>query len=114
MGDIGHNGASRSENIQKQATAEEIQEAMMRKMDIKKQKAGNISKIRPQHRNQHKQESYNGKDNSVSGGGTKFWTQQSKHNSTNPTAQTQQRKPNSTNPTAQTQQHKHNNVNPTT
>ena len=36
MGDIGHNGASRSENIQKQATAEEIQEAMMRKMDIKK------------------------------------------------------------------------------
>ena len=47
MGDIGHNGASRSENIQKQATAEEIQEAMMRKMDIKKQKAGNISKIRP-------------------------------------------------------------------
>ena len=46
MGDIGHNGASRSENIQKQATAEEIQEAMMRKMDIKKQKAGNISKIK--------------------------------------------------------------------
>ncbi len=31
MGDIGHNEASRSENIQKQATAEEIQEAMMRK-----------------------------------------------------------------------------------
>ena len=46
MGDIGHNEASRSENIQKQATAEEIQEAMMRKMDIKKQKAGNISKIK--------------------------------------------------------------------
>ena len=46
MGEIGHNGASRSENIQKQATAEEIQEAMMRKMDIKKQKAGNISKIK--------------------------------------------------------------------
>ena len=46
MGDIGHNGASRSENIQKQATAEEIQEAMMRKMDIRKQKAGNISKIK--------------------------------------------------------------------
>ena len=46
MGDIGHNGASRSENVQKQATAEEIQEAMMRKMDIKKQKAGNISKIK--------------------------------------------------------------------
>ena len=45
MGDIGHNEASRSENIQKQATAEEIQEAMMRKMDIKKQKAGKISKI---------------------------------------------------------------------
>ena len=47
MGDIGHNEASRGENIQKQATAEEIQEAMMRKMDIKKQKAGSISKIRP-------------------------------------------------------------------
>ena len=46
MGDIGHNGASKSENVQKQATAEEIQEAMMRKMDIKKQKAGNISKIK--------------------------------------------------------------------
>ena len=46
MGDIGHNEASRSENIQKQAAAEEIQEAMMRKMDIKKQKAGNISKIK--------------------------------------------------------------------
>ena len=46
MGDIGHNEASRSENVQKQATAEEIQEAMMRKMDIKKQKAGNISKIK--------------------------------------------------------------------
>ena len=46
MGDIGHNEASRSEKIQKQATAEEIQEAMMRKMDIKKQKAGNISKIK--------------------------------------------------------------------
>ena len=46
MGDIGHNEASRSENIQKQATAEEIQEAMMRKMDIKKQKAGNISKVK--------------------------------------------------------------------
>ena len=46
MRDIGHNRASRSENIQKQATAEEIQEAMMRKMDIKKQKAGNISKIK--------------------------------------------------------------------
>ena len=46
MGDIGHNEASRSENIQKQATAEEIQEAMMRKMDIRKQKAGNISKIK--------------------------------------------------------------------
>ena len=46
MGDIGHNGASRSENIQKQATAEEIQEAMMRKMDIRKQKTGNISKIK--------------------------------------------------------------------
>ena len=45
MGDIGHNGASRSENVQKQATAEEIQEAMMRKMDIRKKKAGNISKI---------------------------------------------------------------------
>ena len=47
MGDIGHNEASRSENIQKQATAEEIQEAIMRKMDIRKKKAGNISKIRP-------------------------------------------------------------------
>ena len=46
MGDIGHNEASRSENIQKQAAAEEIQEAMMRKMDIKKQKTGNISKIK--------------------------------------------------------------------
>ena len=46
MGDIGHNEASRSENIQKQATAEEIQEAMMRKMDIRKKKAGNISKIK--------------------------------------------------------------------
>ena len=46
MGDIGHNEASRSENIQKQAAAEEIQEAMMRKMDIRKQKAGNISKIK--------------------------------------------------------------------
>ena len=46
MGDIGHNEASRGENIQKQATAEEIQEAIMRKMDIKKQKAGNISKIK--------------------------------------------------------------------
>ena len=45
MGDIGHNEASRSENVQKQATAEEIQEAMMRKMDIRKKKAGNISKI---------------------------------------------------------------------
>ena len=44
--EIGHNGASRSENIQKQATAEEIQEAMMRKMDIRKKKAGNISKIK--------------------------------------------------------------------
>ena len=47
MREIEHNGASRSEYVQKQATAEEIQEAMMRKMDIKKQKAGNISKIRP-------------------------------------------------------------------
>ena len=46
MGDIGHNEASRSENVQKQATAEEIQEAMMRKMDIRKEKAGNISKIK--------------------------------------------------------------------
>ncbi len=46
MGDIGHNEASRSENIQKQATAEEIQEAIMRKMDIRKKKAGNISKIK--------------------------------------------------------------------
>ena len=36
MGDIGHNEASRSENVQKKATAEEIQEAMMRKKDIKK------------------------------------------------------------------------------
>ena len=47
MGEIGHNGANRKIYVQKQATAEEIQEAMMRKMDIKKQKAGNISKIRP-------------------------------------------------------------------
>ena len=47
MREIEHNGASRSEYVQKQATAEEIQEAMMRKMDIKKQKAGSISKIRP-------------------------------------------------------------------
>ncbi|CDF07493.1 unknown [Firmicutes bacterium CAG:95] len=46
MGDIGHNEASRSENVQKQATAEEIQEAIMRKMDIRKKKAGNISKIK--------------------------------------------------------------------
>ena len=46
MRDIGHNGTSRSENVQKQATAEEIQEAMMRKMDIRKKKAGNISKIK--------------------------------------------------------------------
>ena len=44
--EIGYNGASRSENVQKQATAEEIQEAMMRKMDIRKKKAGNISKIK--------------------------------------------------------------------
>ena len=44
MGDIGHNEALRSENIQKQATAEEIQEAMMKKMDIKKQKARKKSK----------------------------------------------------------------------
>ena len=47
MGDIGHNGASRSENVQKQAMSEEIQEAMMRKMNMRKEKAGNISKIRP-------------------------------------------------------------------
>ena len=44
--EIGHNGANRKIYGQKQATAEEIQEAMMRKMDIKKQKAGNISKIK--------------------------------------------------------------------
>ena len=44
--EIGHNGANRKIYVQKQATAEEIQEAMMRKMDIKKQKAGNISKIK--------------------------------------------------------------------
>ena len=47
MREIGHNGAARSEYVQKQATAEEIQEAIMRKMDIRKKKAGNISKIRP-------------------------------------------------------------------
>ena len=46
MRDIGHNGASRSEYVQKQATAEENQEAIMRKMDIRKKKAGNISKIK--------------------------------------------------------------------
>ena len=46
MGEIGHNGANRKIYVQKQTTAEEIQEAMMRKMDIKKQKAGNISKIK--------------------------------------------------------------------
>ena len=46
MGDIGHNGASRSENVQKQAMSEEIREPMMRKMDIRKKKAGNISKIK--------------------------------------------------------------------
>ena len=46
MGDIGHNEASRSEYVQKQATAEEIQEAIMRKMDIRKKKTGNISKIK--------------------------------------------------------------------
>ena len=34
--EIGHNGANRKIYVQKQATAEEIQEAMMRKMDIKK------------------------------------------------------------------------------
>ena len=34
MRDIGHNEALRSENIQKQATAEAIQEAMMMKMDM--------------------------------------------------------------------------------
>ena len=44
--EIGHNGANRKIYVQKQATAEEIQEVMMRKMDIKKQKAGNISKIK--------------------------------------------------------------------
>ena len=44
--EIGHNGANRKIYVQKQATAEEIQEAMMRKMDIKKQKTGNISKIK--------------------------------------------------------------------
>ena len=46
MRDIGHNGVLRSENIQKQAIAEEIREVMMMKMDIKKQIAGNISKIK--------------------------------------------------------------------
>ena len=46
MGDSGHNEASRSEYVQKQATAEEIQEAIMRKMDIRKKKTGNISKIK--------------------------------------------------------------------
>ena len=46
MREIEHNGASRSEYVQKQATAEEIQEAIMRKMDIRKKKAGNISKIK--------------------------------------------------------------------
>ena len=44
--EIGHNGANRKIYVQKQATAEEIQEVMMRKMDIKKQKTGNISKIK--------------------------------------------------------------------
>ena len=44
--EIGHNGANRKIYVQKQATAEEIQEAMMRKMDIRKKKAGNISKIK--------------------------------------------------------------------
>ena len=44
--EIGHNGANRKIYVQKQATAEEIQEAMMRKMDIRKEKAGNISKIK--------------------------------------------------------------------
>ena len=46
MRDIGHNGVLRSENIQKQAIAEEIQEAMMMKMDIKKQKARKKSKTK--------------------------------------------------------------------
>ena len=44
--EIGHNGANRKIYVQKQATAEEIQEAMMRKMDIRKKKTGNISKIK--------------------------------------------------------------------
>ena len=48
----------------------------------------------------------------MSGGGTKFWTQQSKHNSTNTTAQTQQHKHNRVNTTAQTHsQRKHNSTN---
>ena len=46
MRDIGYNVASRSENVQKQAMSEEIREPMMRKMDIRKKKAGNISKIK--------------------------------------------------------------------
>ena len=46
MRDIGHNGVLRSENIQKQAMSEEIQEVMIMKMDIKKQIAGNISKTK--------------------------------------------------------------------
>ena len=32
--EIGHNGANRKIYVQKQATAEEIQEVMMRKMEI--------------------------------------------------------------------------------
>ena len=49
MEDIGHKEASRSENVQKEATAEEIQEAMMRKMDIRKKKAGNMYQVNNSH-----------------------------------------------------------------
>ena len=46
MEEIGHKEASRSEDVQKEAMSEEIREPMMRKMDIRKKKAGNISKIK--------------------------------------------------------------------
>ena len=46
--EIGHNGANRKIYVQKQATAEEIQEVMMRKMDIKKQIYPKSREIRKQ------------------------------------------------------------------
>ena len=46
MRDIGYNEASRSENVQKQAMPERISQVIIRKMDIKKQKARKKSKIK--------------------------------------------------------------------